>query len=185
MAACGWWPTVFGDYKSERIQRNCVVEVIVKEIAAVNFGQYPYAGYAPNRPTISRRWIPEDGSPGVEGLRENPDLVFLRTITGQSQSILGVALIEILSRHSSDEMYLGQRDSSDWTKEAAALQAFHRFGERLVEIEKNILKRNSDEELKNRNGGVRLPYTLLYPNASDFSGVGGLTGKGIPNSVSI
>ncbi|XP_028550438.1 probable linoleate 9S-lipoxygenase 5 isoform X2 [Dendrobium catenatum] len=179
-----WWPKLSTVVE---LIRTCTTVIWIASAlhAAVNFGQYPYAGYSPNRPTISRRLMPELGSPEYETLRENPDLLFLRTITGQFQSILGVSLIEILSRHSSDEVYLGQRDSSVWTKEEAALEAFNRFGKRLVEIERSIVKRNEDEKLKNRNGKVEIPYTLLYPNTSDFSRVGGLTGKGIPNSVSI
>jgi linoleate 9S-lipoxygenase len=54
-----------------------------------------------------------------------------------------------------------------------------------LEIENNIMKRNKDPSLKNRNGPVNLPYTLLFPNTSDYSREGGLTGKGIPNSISI
>ncbi|KAL0921677.1 hypothetical protein M5K25_008774 [Dendrobium thyrsiflorum] len=179
-----WWPKLSTVVE---LIRTCTTIIWIASAlhAAVNFGQYPYAGYSPNRPTISRRFMPELGSPEYETLRENPDLVFLRTITGQFQSIVGVSLIEILSRHASDEVYLGQRDSSVWTKEEAALEAFNRFGKRLVEIESSIMKRNEDDNLKNRNGKVEIPYTLLYPNTLDFSRVGGLTGKGIPNSVSI
>jgi linoleate 9S-lipoxygenase len=65
-------------------------------------------------------------------------------------------------------------------------EAFERFGTKLKEIEKNITERNQDVgKLKNRSGPAQIPYTLLYPNTSDLSHQGGLTGKGIPNSVSI
>lgn len=153
--------------------------------AAVNFGQYPYAGYLPNRPTLSRQFMPEAGTPEYEELKSNPDKVYLRTITAQLQTLLGVSLIEILSRHSSDEVYLGQRSTPEWTTDSAALEAFEKFGKQLVEIEKRIIEMNNDEKWKNRVGPVKVPYTLLYPNTSDYSGVGGLTGRGIPNSVSI
>lgn len=109
----------------------------------------------------------------------------MKTITSQLQTILGVSLIEILSRHSSDEVYLGQRDTKEWTSDGKALEAFREFGERLVEIENKIINMNEDESFKNRNGPVEMPYTLLYPNTSDFTRVGGLTGRGVPNSVSI
>ena len=41
--------------------------------AAVNFGQYPYAGYLPNRPTVSRRFMPEPGTPEYKEVERNPD----------------------------------------------------------------------------------------------------------------
>lgn len=96
-----------------------------------------------------------------------------------------MSLIEVLSRHSTEEIYLGQRENREWTSDAEALAAFERFSQKLLEIEKNIMKRNKDTRLKNRNGPVKIPYMLLYPNTSDYSREGGLTGKGIPNSISI
>ncbi|ERN00821.1 hypothetical protein AMTR_s00103p00053060 [Amborella trichopoda] len=153
--------------------------------AAVNFGQYTYAGYMPNRPTISRRFMPEPGTTDYEKLESDPDGYFLSTITNQPLTLLGVSLIEILSRHSSDELYLGQRESSEWTADAQALEAFERFGKRLEEIEQQIMTRNSDHQFRNRVGPVKVPYTLLYPGTSDIGTAGGLTGRGIPNSVSI
>ncbi|XP_010905215.1 probable linoleate 9S-lipoxygenase 4 [Elaeis guineensis] len=179
-----WWPNM---RTFRELTKTCSTIIWVASAlhAAVNFGQYPYAGYLPNRPTISRRFMPEPGTPAYEELEKNPEGVFLKTITSQFQTILGVSLIEILSRHSSDEVYLGQRDTPEWTTDRKALDAFKRFGDNLVEIEKRILTMNEDTRIKNRNGPVKMPYTLLYPNTSDFSRVGGLTGKGIPNSVSI
>ena len=49
--------------------------------ATVNFGHYPYVGYMPNWPTISRRFIPEEGSKEFSELVQNPDLFFLGTIS--------------------------------------------------------------------------------------------------------
>ncbi|ERN11693.1 hypothetical protein AMTR_s00022p00225940 [Amborella trichopoda] len=153
--------------------------------AAVNYGQYPYAGYMPNRPTISRRFMPEPGTADYEKLESDPDGYFLSTVTNQRLTLLGVSLIEILSRHSSDELYLGQRESPEWSANEQALAAFERFGKRLEEIERLITTRNADHRLRNRLGSVRVPYTLLYPSTSDIGTLGGLTGRGIPNSISI
>ncbi|KAL4198234.1 hypothetical protein AMTRI_Chr03g44860 [Amborella trichopoda] len=153
--------------------------------AAVNYGQYPYAGYMPNRPTISRRFMPEPGTTDYEKLESDPDGYFLSTVTNQRLTLLGVSLIEILSRHSSDELYLGQRESPEWSANEQALAAFERFGKRLEEIERLITTRNADHRLRNRLGSVRVPYTLLYPSTSDIGTLGGLTGRGIPNSISI
>lgn len=179
-----WWPEM--KTRVELIQ-SCTIIIWVASAfhAAVNFGQYPYAGYLPNRPTVSRRFLPEPGTPEYEELESNPDLAFLKTITAQFQTLLGVSLIEVLSRHSTEEVYLGQRDTADWTFDVEPLAAFERFKQKLIEIENNIMERNKDKRLKNRNGPVKMPYTLLYPNTSDYSREGGLTGKGIPNSISI
>lgn len=169
------------------LTKTCTIIIWVASAlhAAVNFGQYPYAGFLPNRPTISRRFMPEAGTPEYEELKINPDVVLLKTITPQLQTLLGVSLIEILSRHSTDEIYLGQRETPEWTSDAEPLRAFERFGARLREIETSITQMNQDERWKNRTGPVKMEYTLLYPNTSDYSKEGGLTGKGIPNSVSI
>uniref|UniRef100_A0A0A0LGD0 Lipoxygenase domain-containing protein n=1 Tax=Cucumis sativus TaxID=3659 RepID=A0A0A0LGD0_CUCSA len=127
-----------------------------------------------------RRFLPESGTPDYKELESNPEKAFLRTITSQLQALVGVSVIEILSRHSSDEVYLGQRSNPEWTLDKEALEAFEKFGEKLGEIEKKIAMRNKDPQLKNRVGPVDMPYTLLFPTSSE-----GLTGRGIPNSISI
>lgn len=179
-----WWPKM---QTVSDLAESCTTIIWVASAlhAAVNFGQYLYAGYLPNRPTISRRFMPEPGSVEYAELAKNPDRAFLQTITSQFQTILGVSLIEILSRHSSDEVYLGQRDTPEWTTDEKALNAFGRFRDKLIDVESQILEMNEDVGLKNRNGPVEVPYTLLYPSTSDYTRVGGLTGRGIPNSVSI
>ncbi|XP_037428896.1 probable linoleate 9S-lipoxygenase 4 [Triticum dicoccoides] len=184
-----WWPRMV---TVQELAKTCTTIIWVASAlhAAVNFGQYPYAGYLPNRPTVSRRKMPEEGEEEYKQLQKGgkeADKVFIHTITSQFQTILGITLIEILSKHSSDEVYLGQRDTPEWTSDAKALEAFKRFGTRLMEIEKRILDMNKDPALKNRNGPVKMPYMLLYPNTSDVDGEKGLglTAMGIPNSVSI
>ncbi|VVA12680.1 PREDICTED: linoleate 9S-lipoxygenase [Prunus dulcis] len=174
-----WWPKM---QTREDLVETCTIIIWTASAlhAAVNFGQYPYAGYLPNRPTISRKFMPEKGTPEYKELESSPDTVFLKTITAQLQTVLGIALIEILSRHSTDEVYLGQRDTPEWTTDTEPLKAFDKFGKKLAEIEDRITSMNNDEKLKNRVGPVKVPYTLLFPTSE-----GGLTGRGIPNSVSI
>ncbi|KAG6726745.1 hypothetical protein I3842_02G095000 [Carya illinoinensis] len=179
-----WWPEMHT--RAELVQVCTIIIWVASALhAAVNFGQYPYAGFLPNRPTVSRRFIPEPGTSEYVELLSNPDLAFLKTITAQFQTLLGVSLIEMLSRHSTDETYLGQRDNPDWTSDAEPIAAFERFRNKLIEIENRIMEMNNDRRWKNRVGPVKVPYTLLYPNTSDYSRMGGLTGKGIPNSISI
>uniref|UniRef100_A0A7N2LWR0 Lipoxygenase n=1 Tax=Quercus lobata TaxID=97700 RepID=A0A7N2LWR0_QUELO len=147
-----WWPEM--KTRTELIQACTIIIWVASALhAAVNFGQYPYAGYLPNRQT-------------------------------QCQTLLGVSLIEILSRHSTDEIYPGQRDP-EWTSDAEQEAAFKRFGNKLEEIGNRINEMNSDHRWRNRVGPVKVPYTLLYPITSDYSREVELTGKGIPNSVSI
>lgn len=99
--------------------------------AAVNFGQHPYGGFHPNRPSLSRRFMPEPDTPENEQLKADPEKVFLNTMSNQLQTLLGVVVIERLSMHASDEVYLGQRDTPEWTTDNEALQAFERFGKKL------------------------------------------------------
>ncbi|CAI9102206.1 OLC1v1000442C5 [Oldenlandia corymbosa var. corymbosa] len=173
-----WWPKM---QSRQELIDSCTIIIWLSSAlhAAVNFGQYPYAGFLPNRPTLSRRLIPEPGTPEYDELKTDPDKVLLKTVPPQLQMLLGISLIEILSRHASDEVYLGQRDH-EWTNDVNALEAFERFGKKLAEIEGKIVELNNNPGLKNRSGSVKVPYTLLFP-----TGEVGLSGKGIPNSISI
>ncbi|KAF4349029.1 hypothetical protein G4B88_028036 [Cannabis sativa] len=174
-----WWPEM--QTRKDLIETCTIIIWIASALhAAINFGQYPYGGFPPNRPSMSRRFIPEEGTPEYNELKTDPEKALLKTITGQLLSVLGISLVEILSRHSSDEVYLGERDTPEWTTDKEAEKAFEKFGNKLREIELKIEKMNKDQKLKNRVGPVKMPYTLLYPSSE-----GGLTGKGIPNSVSI
>ncbi|EEC78940.1 hypothetical protein OsI_19383 [Oryza sativa Indica Group] len=154
--------------------------------AAVNFGQYGYAGYPPNRPTRCRRFVPLPGSPEMAQLEADPGRFFLETVPDRFTATLGIALIEVLSNHTSDEVYLGQRATSTWTDDGEVLLLLDRFRDELRRVEKRVEERNKDPRLVNRRGPVRVPYTLLYPDAGDVAGKEkGITGRGIPNSVSI
>ena len=50
-----WWPKM---QTVKELTDTCTIVIWVASAlhAAVNFGQYPYAGYLPNRPTLSRRF---------------------------------------------------------------------------------------------------------------------------------
>nr|AEO13837.1 lipoxygenase [Gladiolus hybrid cultivar] len=174
-----WWPTM---QTVSDLTQSCTIIIWLASAlhAAVNFGQYAYNAFLPNRPTISRRFMPVPGTKEYEMLETNPDKVFLETITTEIQSITGTALMQLLSMHASDEVYLGTRDSPEWTTDQKTIVAFEKFGGKLLEIEEEISEKNKDPNLKNRRGPVELPYTLLVPTSSP-----GVTGKGIPNSVSI
>ncbi|KAJ1274252.1 hypothetical protein BS78_05G048000 [Paspalum vaginatum] len=154
--------------------------------AAVNFGQYGYAGFMPNRPTRCRRFVPLPGSPEMLQLEADPEKFFLEMVPDRFTTTLGLALIEVLSNHTSDELYLGQRGTAAWTDDAEVLQLLDRFREELRRVEERVTERNRDPRLKNRRGPAKVPYTLLFPDVGNVSGKEkGITGKGIPNSVSI
>ncbi|XP_014501039.1 linoleate 9S-lipoxygenase-like [Vigna radiata var. radiata] len=175
-----WWPKL--QTRGELVDVSTTLIWISSALhAAVNFGQYPYGGLILNRPTISRRFIPQKGSAEYEALAKNPEKEFLRTITGKKETLIDLTVIEILSRHASDEFYLGERDGGDfWTSDAGPLEAFKRFGKKLAEIEEKLVQKNNDETLRNRTGPAKMPYTLLFPSSEE-----GLTFRGIPNSISI
>ncbi|KAJ1420347.1 PLAT/LH2 domain [Sesbania bispinosa] len=114
-----WWPKM---KTLEDLIESCSIIIWTASAlhAAVNFGQYPYGGYILNRPTLSRRWIPEKGTPEYDEMVKNPQKAYLRTITPKYQTLIDLSVIEILSRHASDEVYLGERDTPNWTSDAKA-----------------------------------------------------------------
>ncbi|KAH9326864.1 hypothetical protein KI387_007042 [Taxus chinensis] len=198
-----WWKEIVnvghGDLKKESgwYQMESVeetVEAITTIIwiasahhAAVNFGQYAYGGYMPNLPTVSRLFIPEKGTSEYAAMVKDPGAYLLKSVSSPSQATAVMAVLELLSKHSTDEVYLGQVKGStpEWTDDEGIEEAFERFSSSLLNVEKNVLERNKNPLLKNRYGPSQVPYTLLYPGTSDLSKEGGLTGKGIPNSISI
>ena len=155
--------------------------------AAVNFGQYAYGRYMPNLPTLSRRLIPEQYSVDYAEMMKDPEAFMLSTVSNPNQATTVMAVLELLSKHSTDEVYLGQVKGStpELTDDEGIEQAFGKFSETLAGVEKNVSERNKNAKLKNRYGPSQVPYTLLYPGTTDVSKQGGLTGRGVPNSVSI
>ncbi|TVU18650.1 hypothetical protein EJB05_34759 [Eragrostis curvula] len=138
--------------------------------AAVNFGQYGYAGFMPNRPTRCRRFVPMPGSPEMAQMEADPEKFFLDTVPDRFTTTLGLALIEVLSNHTSDELYLGQRATSAWTDDGEVLLLLDRFREELRRVEKKVTERNGDPRLKNRRGPAKVPYTLLFPDVGNVGG---------------
>lgn len=180
-----WWPKM---QTLEELTECCTIVIWLASAfhAAVNFGQYAYGGYVPNRPSLNRLQMPKTEDE-IEEMMRDPERYYLKTITAKPQVLDIMETLQVLSRHSGEEVYLGQRDRDDdeWTSDAAALAAFNDFAKKLMEdVERTIETRNSDGSKKNRRGDVEVPYTLLYPNTSGKC-VAGLGGKGIPNSVSI
>uniref|UniRef100_A0A804LTA6 Lipoxygenase n=1 Tax=Zea mays TaxID=4577 RepID=A0A804LTA6_MAIZE len=151
--------------------------------AAVNFGQYDFAGYFPNRPSIARTNMPVEepvDATALAAFLDNPDQALRECFPSQVQATLVMAVLDLLSTHSPDEEYLGGMETAPWNDDATVQDAYGKFNARLKEIEGIMDERNKDRRLKNRCGAGILPYQLMKPFSQP-----GVTGMGIPNSTSI
>ncbi|CAK7339258.1 unnamed protein product [Dovyalis caffra] len=193
-----WWEEVrtvgHGDKKDEQGWPELktpqdLIEIITTIVwvasghhAAVNFGQYAYAGYVPNRPTITRRNMPNEDKKDKDWklFLEKPEEILLKTFPSQLQALKVMSTLSVLSEHSPDEEYLGKKIEPVWAEDPVITSAFDKFHGSLNKLESTIATRNADENLFNRHGAGVMPYELLIP----FSGKG-ITGTGVPYSISI
>ncbi|XP_022153751.1 linoleate 13S-lipoxygenase 2-1, chloroplastic-like [Momordica charantia] len=177
-----WWPLLNTPQDLIDIVTN-MAWVASAYHAAVNFGQYAYAGYFPNKPSIVRTNMPtEDNIDSAlwKSFYEKPDEMLLNALPTQYQATKVMAVTNLLSAHSPDEEYLGKNMEPSWGDDHVIKEAFERFSRKMKDLELIIDDRNADHNLKNRTGAGVTPYELLKP----FSGCG-VTGKGVPYSVSI
>ncbi|XP_052491322.1 linoleate 9S-lipoxygenase 5 [Gossypium raimondii] len=136
--------------------------------AAVNFGQYGYGGWPPNRPMLLRKFLPRD-----EEIKEDKDIFKFveEMLPDKFQMKLAIAVMDLLSRHTSDEVYLGQTSPQKERPliedhESIIQKKFKEFRGNLEAIERNIKERNKEYLLMNRWGNAKIPYKLLYPDTS-------------------
>ncbi|XAR60420.1 Linoleate 13S-lipoxygenase [Bertholletia excelsa] len=176
-----WWPSLKTPEDLIGILTT-MIWVTSGHHSAVNFGQYAYAGYFPNRPTIARTNMPtEDPSEDKwEGFIKKPEVALLMCLPSQIQATKVMAVLDVLSNHSPDEEYLGDKIEAPWEDNPVIKGAFERFNGQLKQLEGIIDARNADENLKNRSGAGIVPYELLKPFSEP-----GVTAKGVPNSISI
>uniref|UniRef100_M1CTH9 Lipoxygenase n=2 Tax=Solanum tuberosum TaxID=4113 RepID=M1CTH9_SOLTU len=153
--------------------------------ASVNFGQYEYVGHPLNRPIKCRNFIPMEGTKEFAEFLHDPDKFFLKMLPNRSEITLYMALLEVLSAPTSDEVYLGQQRSPNWIDDVWVKQRFEQFAEELNKVDKRIVERNADPKLKNRQGPSNIPYKLLRPAVSNVKSCQGITAIGIPNSISM
>jgi lipoxygenase len=176
-----WWPVC--DSKDNLIQvLNSIMWVTSGYHAAVNFGLYQFAGYFPNRPTVVRKNIPveENREEDMKKFMARPEEFLLESLPSQMQAIKTMATLDIFSSHSPDEEYMGEYAEPAWLAEPVIKAAFDKFSSRLKEVEGTIDERNNNPNNKNRCGAGIVPYELLKPFSEP-----GVTGRGIPNSISI
>ncbi|XP_061998340.1 linoleate 13S-lipoxygenase 2-1, chloroplastic-like isoform X1 [Rosa rugosa] len=176
-----WWPVL--KTPEDLIHTlTTIIWVTAGHHAAVNFGQYTYAGYFPNRPTIARSNMPTE-DPNEDLFKiflKKPEAALLRCFPSQIQATKVMAVLDVLSNHSPDEEYIGGNVESSWAENPVINAAFERFNGNLKRLEGIIDERNTNMKLKNRVGAGVVPYELLKPFSEP-----GVTGKGVPNSISI
>ncbi|MCD7466628.1 hypothetical protein HAX54_003475 [Datura stramonium] len=176
-----WWPQL--ETPNDLIGIiTTIIWVTSGHHAAVNFGQYSYAGYFPNRPTIARSKMPTEDPTNEEWehFLKKPEEALLKCFPSQIQATKVMAILDVLSNHSPDEEYLGEKIEPHWAEEPVIKAAFEVFSGKLKELEGIIDARNADSKLMNRNGAGVVPYELLKPFSEP-----GVTGKGVPYSISI
>ncbi|XP_061375574.1 lipoxygenase 4, chloroplastic-like [Gastrolobium bilobum] len=179
-ANASWWPTLStpGDLTSILTTLIWIVSV---QHSAVNFGQYPLGGYVPMRPPLMKKLLPKEEDPEYKEFVEDPEGYLLSCLPNLFQTTKFLAVVNILSQHSTDEEYIGQRkDLSDWAGDPDIREAFYKFSIDLKRIEKEIEKRNRDPKRRNRCGAGVPPYELLIASSAP-----GATCRGVPNSISI
>ncbi|OEL24425.1 putative lipoxygenase 8, chloroplastic [Dichanthelium oligosanthes] len=176
------WPTLDSP-ASLAHALTTIIWVASAHHAAVNFGQYNFGGYFPNRPSIARTNMPVEepvDAAAFQAFLDNPDQALRECFPSQVQATLVMAVLDLLSTHSPDEEYLGGLETAPWNDDAEVQAAYGKLNARLKEIEGIIDGRNTDRRLKNRCGAGIVPYELMKPFSEE-----GVTGKGIPNSTSI
>ncbi|KAK6148754.1 hypothetical protein DH2020_016279 [Rehmannia glutinosa] len=175
-----WWPTLATPDDLTSILTT-LIWLASAQHAALNFGQYPYGGYVPNRPPLMRRLIPDENDPEYTIFLSDPQKYFFCALPSLLQATKFMAVVDTLSTHSPDEEYLGERTQpSIWSGDANVIESFYEFSAEIRRVEKEIDRRNSDPTLRNRCGAGVLPYELLAPSSEP-----GVTCRGVPNSVSI
>nr|KAJ0226159.1 hypothetical protein LSAT_V11C100026710 [Lactuca sativa] len=176
-----WWP-ILKTPKDLIGILTTIIWVASGHHAAVNFGQYDFAGYIPNRPTIARVKIPcEDPTDDEwEVFKRRPEDELLSAFPSQVQASQVMAVLDVLSNHSVDEEYIGETCEPAFEANPEIKAAYEIFSGRLKELEGIIDERNADESRKNRNGVGVVPYNLLKPFSEP-----GVTSMGVPNSISI
>uniref|UniRef100_M8CDG7 Lipoxygenase n=1 Tax=Aegilops tauschii TaxID=37682 RepID=M8CDG7_AEGTA len=177
-----WWPKLD---KPETLAHTLttIIWVAAAHHAAVNFGQYDFGGYFPNRPSIARTKMPVEepvDAATLEKFLDNPDEALRECFPSQVQATLVMAVLDVLSSHSPDEEYLGGMETAPWGDDTEVRAAYTRFNDQLKAVEGIMDERNKNRMLKNRCGAGIVPYQLMKPFSEP-----GVTGKGIPNSTSI
>lgn len=127
-----WWPVL--DTPQDLIHvLSTMIWVTSDHHATVKFGQYALGGYFPNRPTIGRTNMPTEDPTEEEWklFLRKPEAVLLRCFPSQVQATTVMAVLDVLSNHSPDEEYLGEKVEPAWGENGVIKTAFDKFHARL------------------------------------------------------
>ncbi|KAJ0461047.1 putative linoleate 13S-lipoxygenase [Helianthus annuus] len=176
-----WWPKLSNPDSLTKIL-TILIWTASAQHAALNFGQYHYGAYVPNRPPLMQKLIPQPHDDEYASFMADPQGYFLASLPSLFDSTKYMAVIDIISAHSHEEVYLGEiKDAyTRWPGEPDIIDAFYRFSVNVKKIENEIHRRNVDPRLRNRCGAGVPPYELLIPTSEP-----GVTGRGVPNSITI
>lgn len=106
------WPTPEG--KKSLVDILTILQWIPScQHAAVNFGQYDYAGFMPHHSTVTRRLLPEEGKE-LQEWNTNPEKYYLRSLANIDSTTTAMSVYEVLSAHSPNEEYIDERPEH-WT----------------------------------------------------------------------
>ncbi|KAL6858926.1 hypothetical protein ACP4OV_017928 [Aristida adscensionis] len=155
-----WWPELDSPASLAHALAT-IVWVASAQHAAVNFGQYDYGGYFPNRPSIARTGMPVEeplDAGALAAFLDRPDQVLRECFLSLVQVTLVMGNLDLLSGHSPDEEYLGGMETAPWNDDATVQEGYRWFGARLKAIERIIDERNKDKRLKNRCGAGIMEY---------------------------
>ncbi|KAJ9563135.1 hypothetical protein OSB04_008295 [Centaurea solstitialis] len=176
-----WWPKLCTPNKLIEIL-TILIWISSAQHASLNFGQYHYGGYVPKRPPLMQKLIPQVHEPEYANFMADPQGYFLASLPSLFQSTKYMAIIDIISAHSRDEEYIGDIKDvcTNWPNEPKIIEAFYKFSMKIKSIENEIERRNADTRLRNRCGVGVPPYELLIPTSEP-----GVTGRGVPNSITM
>ncbi|XP_027111787.2 linoleate 13S-lipoxygenase 3-1, chloroplastic isoform X1 [Coffea arabica] len=173
-----WWPNLETPDDLIKILTT-LIWIASGEHAALNFGQY--GRFDPSHPNLMRKLLPQENDPEYASFLENPKEYFLSSLPSLDNSAKFASVLSVISAHSSDEEYIGQRDDLlSWSGGPEILEAFYRFFVDIKMIEREIEERNSDSNLRNRCAVGIPPYELLIPSSGN-----GATSRGVPNSITV
>ncbi|CAK0787323.1 hypothetical protein CVIRNUC_010541 [Coccomyxa viridis] len=150
--------------------------------SAVNFGNYDYSAWCPNRPSMIRKAIPrKDEADKITRLKANFEEEFLSYLTEPQDAIQIAATFRILSTHAENEEYLTETEP-EWIEDLSARTALKNFAQVMTDLDGKIDERNMNPKSKMRGnpGSKGAPYNLLRPKST-----AGPTGRGIPYSTTI
>ena len=110
-----WWPILKTPKDLIEIITT-IAWVASAHHASVNFSQYDYGGYFPNRPSIARIKMPTEDTTKEEWDKfvKRPEETLLECFPSQIQATLVMAVLRLLSEHSPDEQYIGDLVEDSW-----------------------------------------------------------------------